>query len=153
MTVTTDTSNPTSPPVPANDLREVIAAQLAKLNNQDIDGFLEFCDPDVVFTFPGNSLFGGVHRGRDQLARFFGMLFQVVGDLRFEHRHIMVLGDRAAIEWQDQGTTFRGEPFDNAGVTVMLFRDGLLVEMRDHLDTQKLTIFPSLGGGRRGGRG
>jgi ketosteroid isomerase-like protein len=150
MTDIVDTADPASDGLVADQLRRVISDQLVKINDHDIEGFLEFCDPDVVFTFPGTSLFGGEHRGRDQLARFFGMLFQIVGDLQFDYLNILVLGDLAAIEWQDHGHTFRGEPFDNAGVTIMHFRNGLLVEVRDHLDTQKLAAFGSLGRAHRG---
>jgi uncharacterized protein (TIGR02246 family) len=132
-----------------DDVRRLVTEQLAKLNAQDIDGFLEFCDPDAVFAFPGTSLLSGVHHGTEEIRRFFQMLFQLVADLHFEYRHLLVGRDRAAIEWEDSGHTFRGEPFDNRGVTVMHFRDGRLVEMRDHLDTESLAAFGSLGQRRR----
>jgi ketosteroid isomerase-like protein len=77
------------------------------------------------------------------------LMHQLVPDLHFEYGHILVLGDHALVEWQDHGRTFRGEPFHNRGATVMRFVDGRVVEMRDHLDTEALAAFGSLGEGKR----
>lgn len=143
------TASTTTTRLSAEEIRQIVSRQLERLNAQDIEGFLEFCEEDAVFTFPGNSLFGGVHQGKEQISRFFSMLFQIITDLRFDQKHIMVFGDWVAIEWEDFGHTFRGEPFDNKGVTVMHLRDGRQIEMRDHLDTEKLAAFSSIGNSKR----
>lgn len=144
-------SEPATAPT-SQDVRRAVSEQLARLNSRDLDGFLERCDPEVVFTFPGSSPLSGVHKGREGLRRVFSLMHQLVPDLRFDYGHLLVLGDHAMVEWQDHGHTFRGEPFHNRGVTVMRFADGRVVEVRDYLDTEALTAFGSLGHGRRRSR-
>jgi ketosteroid isomerase-like protein len=108
------------------------------LNQRDLDAFLEILDEDATFEFPGTSLLAGTHAGKKGIRRFLRRMTIAVPDLRFAIRHSLASGHMVVLEWTNKGTTMKGEPYENKGVTVIEFDGDLVIRLRDYLDTERL---------------
>jgi ketosteroid isomerase-like protein len=117
------------------------------LNERRFDRIEERVAEDVVFEFPG-SRFGGRYEGRRRFLVFLRQNQRLFRDgLRFTPRWIGVVGDHGVVEWTNRGVTRDGREYANRGVTVFRFEGGLIVEVRDHLDTELVReTWPGEGG-------
>lgn len=57
--------------------------------------------------------------GRDRILKFFRILFRQYPELHFQVQRKIVQGDAAAVHWTNEGTSRRGEPYGNEGVTIL----------------------------------
>ena len=120
------------------------------VNESEIRGFFEaMCDgdfeaiagvlaEDVVLEFPGRR-FGGRVEGRRRVMVFLRQnqrLFR--GGLLFAVHWAGVAGDRAVAQWTNSGATRSGIDYENRGATVFLIRDGLIAEIHDYVDTERI---------------
>ena len=95
---------------------------------------------DAVLIFPGNSSFGGEHRGKPAIEawmRRFASLhpeFHVhdasAGGLPWNMRMFMRFSDRIVAP--------NGYVYENAGMEYIVIKRGLIRELRVHLDTEKV---------------
>jgi ketosteroid isomerase-like protein len=93
---------------------------------------------DVSFEFPGRR-FGSLVEGKRKVLVFLKRNQRMFREgLRFDVQWAGVLGDRGVAQWTNEGITREGEPYANRGVTLFTFRDGLAVEIRDYLDTERI---------------
>jgi ketosteroid isomerase-like protein len=98
---------------------------------------------DACLVFPGNSSFGGEHRGKPAIEawmRRFASLrpeFTVhdaaVGGLPWDMRIFMRFGDRIVAP--------NGYVYENEGMEYIAIRRGLIREILVYLDTEKVTTF------------
>lgn len=98
---------------------------------------------DAVLVFPGDSSFGGEHRGKPAIEawmrRFaslgpeFTVLDAAVGGLPWDMRIFMRFTDRIVAP--------NGYVYENAGLEYIVVRGGLIRELVVSLDTEKVTAF------------
>ena len=125
------------------DHANTIANAVDKLNAGDVQGYVtDLYAPECQFhgfpdAFPPT---------RDGIADFFRTLIGAVPDARITARDIVVDDDRVALRYVLTGT-HRGELFGAAGtgrslevegITVVHFRDGLVIERWNRLDDMGL---------------
>jgi ketosteroid isomerase-like protein len=108
------------------------------INTKQWEQLLAFFHDDAALIFPGTSPLSGEHRGKESVKKYFRRMNIAVPDLQFEIRAIAESDNLAMIEWRNGGKTRRGEAYGNYGVTVLQFRDGKVLELRDYLDTERL---------------
>ena len=76
--------------------------------------------------------------GRERIIKFISILFKQYPQLQFEIQDIIYQGDRAAVHWKNHGRNRKGEPYDNEGVSWMVFKDSRIQWMSDFFkDTDK----------------
>ena len=93
---------------------------------------------DVTFEFPG-SRFGGRVEGKRRVSVFLRQNQRLFRDgLRFDVHWVGLAGDRVVAQWTNAGVTRDGTDYANRGVTIFRLRDGLIVEIQDYLDTEKI---------------
>ena len=96
-------------------------AWAARFNARDVDGMLEFFEPDAVFVpQPGMPT-----TGEDSVNAMMGFL-QAELPIKVTPRHIYVMGDiaLAIVEWAIKGTTADGSDMDLQGTTADVLRKG-----------------------------
>jgi ketosteroid isomerase-like protein len=77
-------------------------------------------------------------QGKDRILKFLGILFRQYPELTFQIQRMVIQENQAAVHWQNRGTTRKGEPYENEGVTWMQFRDGRIDYLSDFFkDTEK----------------
>lgn len=108
------------------------------LNRGDLDALSAHWHQECTFLFPGSTRLGRLYEGREEVERCFWTLKQIMPDLTIEVTNAFDGDDVVAVEWIKRSTTPDGTPFENRGVTVAEFRDGLVIAIRDYLDTEKL---------------
>jgi ketosteroid isomerase-like protein len=93
---------------------------------------------DAVLDFAGKR-FGGRFMGRRKVLVFLRQNQRLFKDgLKFTVHWVGLSGDRVVAEWTNKGTTKTGKPYSNRGVTIFRVKDGKIVEIQDHLDTELL---------------
>jgi ketosteroid isomerase-like protein len=122
-----------------DDLREFFAA----LSRGDRDALAERLAEDVVLTFPGRR-FGGRFAGKRKVTVFLRQNQRLFADgLAFTVRWAGISGDRGVVQWTNRGVTRDGREYENRGATVFVFRDGLVANIDDYLDTERIAeIWP-----------
>lgn len=95
--------------------RDAVAAVFAAMNERDVGLLLERLAPDAVFHFPGTAPI----EGPDRIARFIKILFHRYPRLEFKTGRVIADARSAAVEWTNAGEDRNGEPYANAGVTVI----------------------------------
>ncbi len=93
----------------------------------------------VVLEFPGKR-FGGRFEGRRRVMVFLRQnqrLFR--GGLRFHIQWAGIAGDRAVVQWTNEGVTRDGQAYGNRGVTVFRIANDRIVEIQDYLDTERIS--------------
>ncbi len=119
-------------------LKEAAEKLFRAINAQQWEQLLAFFRDDAVLIFPGTSPLSGEHRGKESIKKYFRRMHIAVPDLTFEIRAMSESGDLVMIEWRNTGKTRRGSAYDNYGVTVLQFKEGMVLELRDYLDTERL---------------
>jgi uncharacterized protein (TIGR02246 family) len=100
----------------------------------DLEGMLSLMTDDVVVTFIGHGTFHGKTAARPYMTWAASQLPQL--DFRVLHR--IVDGDRAAVTWDETGTTKRGAPWEAQGVDVYRIANGKVAEITVFSDTEKM---------------
>ncbi len=105
------------------------------LNRRDPKQIGSLLAEEAEFFFPKTKTM----RGKDQILRFFKILFHLYPEMLFQLERTIVEGKTAAAHWKNQGINRKGEPYNNEGVTLFLEGDeGLIVFMSDFFkDTEK----------------
>lgn len=118
-----------------DDLREFFAA----LSRGDREALADRLAEDVVLTFPGRR-FGARIEGKRKVTVFLRQNQRLfTGGLAFTVHWAGVVGDRGVVMWTNRGTTRDGREYENRGATVFRFRDGLVAEIDDYLDTERIS--------------
>ena len=109
------------------DPRAAVAAVFEAMNGRDLELLAGWLAPDAVFDFPGTAPL----EGPDRITRFIKILFHRYPRLEFTTGRVIADEAAAAVEWTNEGEDRRGEPYRNAGVTVVELRDGKIAYMSD----------------------
>ncbi|MFN7972939.1 MAG: nuclear transport factor 2 family protein [Acidobacteriota bacterium] len=121
--------------ISAVDLRAIFGS----LSAGDPAPLLDRLAEDCVLEFPGRR-FGGRFEGKRAVRVFLKQnqrLFR--GGLAFDVVWAGVAEDRAIVQWTNAGTTRDGRPYGNRGVTILRIEGGLVKELQDYLDTERLS--------------
>jgi NADPH:quinone reductase-like Zn-dependent oxidoreductase/ketosteroid isomerase-like protein len=96
--------------------------------------------PDVVWTYPGDLPLSGDWKGRDMVVDEFlgaaaGNLFAPGAPVTIKLVNVIADGEQVFAEWTAQVTARAGGAYDNKCGGVFTVRDGLIVAVREYLDT------------------
>ena len=76
--------------------------------------------------------------GKERILKFFQILFRQYPELTFTVEHVITQQDKVAAHWKNRGINRKNEPYENEGMTLFLFEDGLVSLMSDFFkDTGK----------------
>lgn len=103
----------------------------------NLAGMLALLDEAAVVTFNGH----GVFRGRAEYQPYMEWAGTQLPELQFTVTAKIVDGDRAAVTWDEIGTTAHGARWDAIGVDTYRVVDGKIVALTVHSDTDKMRRF------------
>ena len=112
-------------------------------------GVADLLADDVVWHTPRSSPLAGPFEGKAAVLELMGSgvgLYDASVPLEITPEAIAAEGDRVFVETTIRGRTAAGAVYDNGYVFVFRFRDGLIVEVAEHLDTlyaQRLLFDPA----------
>ena len=123
------------PSMNADDVRGFFDA----LSDGRFDDVADHLADDVTLEFPGRR-FGGRFEGKRRVTVFLKQNQRLFRDgLRFTVERALVAGDHAVAEWTNTGITRDGREYSNRGVTVFRIEGGAVAEIRDYLDTERVS--------------
>jgi NADPH:quinone reductase-like Zn-dependent oxidoreductase/ketosteroid isomerase-like protein len=106
--------------------------------------------PNVVWAYPGDLPLSGEWKGRETVVDEFllavaGQLFAPDAPVRIKLTNVIAEGEQVFAEWTAQATARSGADYDNTCGGVFTVRDGVIVEVREYLDTDhaRRTLFPA----------
>jgi ketosteroid isomerase-like protein len=106
----------------------------AAYTSGDLEGMLAIMSDDIVVTFNGHGTFHGKTEARPYMTWAGTQLPQ----LAFHVLHKIVDGERAAVTWDETGTTKRGDAWEARGVDVYRIVNGRIVDITVYSDTEKM---------------
>jgi ketosteroid isomerase-like protein len=76
--------------------------------------------------------------GKERILKFFQILFRQYPELKFTVEHTIAEHDKVAAHWRNRGINRKNEPYENEGITLFFFEEGLVSMMSDFFkDTEK----------------
>ena len=107
----------------------------------DGEGFLSKLSDDATWTFFGTHRFAGTFNGKAEIvAKLFEPLGEVLEDgIKVTINSITAEDDRVIIESKGQARTKAGVDYNNDYCIVVTVRDGLIVAVREYLDSELVT--------------
>lgn len=133
----------------ANDVtaatRIAIDQIYAAYTSKDLEGMLALVADDAVITFVGY----GTFRGKAAARPFMTWAGTQLPILDFRVVSKIVDGERAAVVWDETGTTKQGQAWEARGVDIYRIVDGRVVEMTVYSDTEKIARLLEPWEGRR----
>jgi ketosteroid isomerase-like protein len=109
------------------------------MNAHDYQAIIRQLAPDFRVTFQGDTSLGGTRTTRAAMAAWFGRLFRLLPDARFELRQVAVDGPpwntRIAGLFTIRATTPLGEPYENQFVQFVGLRFGRVSWYEVHEDS------------------
>ena len=110
-------------------------------SDSDFNYMLERLHPDCLLGFPGSS-FGGNTRGSEAIIeKFRGIQHAMGGTLKFDCQHAWLQDQYGGVQWFTSGQPAHGGRYENRGVVLFRFKDGLIIDFQDYLDTEILAAF------------
>lgn len=109
---------------------------------------------DAVLVFPGDSSFGGEHRGKPAIAAWMRRFASLRPEFRVHDASAAgpPWNMRVFMRFSDRMVAPNGYVYENEGMEYIVIRRGLIRELRVHLDTEKVAAFDAqLGAGDRVG--
>ncbi len=109
------------------------------MNDHDYQAIIKQLAPDFRVTFQGDTSLGGTRTTRAAMTAWFGRLFRLLPDARFELRQVAVDGPpwntRIAGLFTIRATTPLGEPYENQFVQFVGLRFGRVSWYEVHEDS------------------
>ena len=107
----------------------------------DGEGFLSKLSDDATWTFFGSHKFAGTFRGKAEIvAKLFEPLGDVLEDgIKVTINSLTAEGDRVVMESKGQARTKSGVDYNNDYCIVITIKDGLIVAVREYLDSELVT--------------
>lgn len=114
--------------------RALIDKLYAAYLSGDTERMLALMAPDVAVTFN----YAGTFHGMAEARPFMMWNGAQLPKLTFNIRHKIIDGNRAAVTWDETGTTIRGDEWSAMGVDVYRIEGDRIVEMTCYSDTDKV---------------
>jgi ketosteroid isomerase-like protein len=116
------------------DLSSKVNQFFELFSSQGLDQMADFLTEDACLFFPKTQPLVG----KEKILKFFQILFRQYPELTFTVEHIIAQQDKVAVHWRNKGVTRKKEPYENEGVTLFFFEEGLVSLMSDFFkDTGK----------------
>jgi NADPH:quinone reductase-like Zn-dependent oxidoreductase/ketosteroid isomerase-like protein len=132
-----------------NDPKTVVTRYVEAVAAGDLPTIRASFAPDVVWTYPGDLPLSGDWKGRDMVVDEFlgaaaGNLFAPGTPVAIELMNVIADGEQVLAEWTAQATARAGGAYSNKCAGVFTVRDGLIVAVREYLDTDhaRRVLFP-----------
>lgn len=97
------------------------------INKRDLESFNDLLTEGAEFYFPKTQPL----LGRDQIKRFFKILFGQYPKLEFEVQRVIIQGQNGAVHWTNRGVHKSGALYKNEGVTILELEDCKISFMSD----------------------
>lgn len=98
----------------------------------DLDALMELYHDDAVHIVPGSSRVAGAHKGKEDIANLYGLLFELSGGtLRVQLEHVLSDGGDRVVAVHDMSMEKDGEQLSQKEALVFTFRNGKVAEMQD----------------------
>ena len=130
----------------------VVEGMFSSLSRGDIPGVLDRLSDDVEWRIAGPAELpvAGVHRGRDEVARFFRDFGQAAEFEVFEPREYLAKGDKVIVLGHErQRLRATGRVVETDWAMVFVLRDGRITRFRNYVDSRDVGTSPD-GPGNRG---
>ncbi|WP_298162503.1 nuclear transport factor 2 family protein [Brevundimonas sp.] len=120
------------------------------LSRSDSRAFLDAMAEDFSWIMIGTTDWSGAYRGKATVRKeLLRPLMKRFKSYRNAPERIIVDGDWAAVQCRGDAETVDGKRYDNTYCWVYRFRDGLIVELTEYMDTQ--LVIEALGPFERAG--
>ena len=120
---------------------------IRRLSEGDTAGFLSMYHPEAQLWTSGNTLISGYY-SREEIENSAALVLDAFPDgLRFTVQATTAEGKRVAVEAQSEGMHSSGQLYQNRYHFLFRFKDGLIVELKEYMDTERVTDI--LCGGQR----
>ncbi len=117
------------------------------LNQGDVAGFVGMYHPEGSVWTSGQTLISGT-ANKSQISATAGAIFEAFPDgLIFTIHSMIAEGDKVAVEAESNGMHASGKHYNNHYHFLFEFRDGLLLSLKEYMDTELVTDI--LCGGQR----
>ncbi|RZT27070.1 NADPH:quinone reductase-like Zn-dependent oxidoreductase [Kribbella sp. VKM Ac-2569] len=122
------------------DPRTVVTRYVEAVAAGDVATIRASFAPDVVWIYPGDLPLSGDWKGRDMVVDEFlgaaaGNLFAPGAPVTITLVNVVADGEQVFAEWTAQATARNGDAYDNRCGGVFTVRDGVIVAVREYLDT------------------
>ena len=123
------------------DAQRVARAFLDAIAGGDGDRLGELLSDDIIWVFPGDVAFSGVHRGKQ--AVFYDLFAEIArcfepGHFSMAIHHVIADGALVAAEYTGRNLTNTGRRYENRYVFMIEVEDGLIRNVRSYCDTSYL---------------
>ena len=108
---------------------------LSALSRADTEWVAEHYAEDMRLWTAGSLPFSGASNREQALASMPQILGLFPEGIEFTIQAMTAEGERVAIEATSRGTTFRGDEYAQEYHFLMRVRDGMIVELREYMDT------------------
>ena len=116
------------------DLSSKVTQFFEFFSTQNLGQMANFLKEDARLFFPKTQPL----IGKERILKFFQILFRQYPELTFTVEHTIAQQDKVAAHWRNRGINRKNEPYENEGVTLFFFEDGLVSLMSDFFkDTGK----------------
>jgi ketosteroid isomerase-like protein len=117
----------------------VVEGMFSSLQRGDIAGVLDRLSDDIEWRIAGPSElpYAGIHRGRDEVARFFQTFGQAAEFEVFEPREYLAKGDKVVVLGHErQRIRASGQVVETDWAMVFALRDGRITRFRNYVDSR-----------------
>ncbi|NQX87755.1 MAG: nuclear transport factor 2 family protein [Halioglobus sp.] len=131
-----------------NDTNKTIVRRFFEaMNAGDVPSIVDAYAEDGCLQTKGNTLISGTFT-RKQISQTAGRIFEVFPDgIHFEILDMIAEGEKVAVEATSKGRHASGQIYSNDYHFLFEFRDGELVQLKEYMDTERVTDI--LCGGQR----
>lgn len=120
----------------------VVEGMFSSLQRGDLAGVLDRLGDDIEWRIAGPSElpYAGIHRGRDEVARFFQAFGQAAEFEVFEPREYLAKGDKVVVLGHErQRIRASGQVVETDWAMVFTLRDGRIARFRNYVDSRDVT--------------
>lgn len=118
----------------------VVEGMISSLRRGEVSGVLDRLSEQVEWRIAGPSElpFAGLHRGRDEVARFFETFGRSAEFETFEPKEYLARGDKVVVLGHErQRLKNTGRVFETDWAMVFVVRDGRIARFRNYVDTHE----------------
>jgi uncharacterized protein (TIGR02246 family) len=121
------------------DPRTVIERYVVAVEQGDVETVRELFAEDATWWLGGELPLSGTWRGRDAILRdFLGSIPRLYrpDSISIEVTSLIAEGETVVLEWTSRALTVAGEEYENQCAGVFTVRAGVIVAVREYMDTQ-----------------